>query len=247
MTLLAIFADVHANREALDACLADARARGAERFVFLGDLVGYGADPGYVVDLATQFSADGAIFVKGNHDAAIFETRNGMNDYARAALDWTRAQLNKPQKDFLAALPLTVELDETLFVHAEASRPERWNYVTHPIEAQRSLRATRKRITICGHVHRPQLYCEADRKLPVCHIPATGEKVLLAPDLKWLAVLGAVGQPRDENPEAAYALYDDERGVLTFLRTPYDIASAARKIRSAGLPDFLARRLEFGR
>jgi len=247
LTLLAILADVHANREALDACLAEARARGAERFVFLGDLVGYGADPGYVVDLAAQLNADGAIVIKGNHDAAILDPSDGMNAYARAACDWTRAQLSKTQKDFLAALPFTAELGEALLVHAEAAHPERWDYITHPIEAERSMRATQKRVTICGHVHCPQLYHQAERKLPVCRIPATGEPVLLAQDLKWLAVVGSVGQPRDEIPAAAFCLYDDERKLLTFVRASYDIEGAARKIRAAGLPEFLAARLYFGR
>lgn len=247
MTLLAIFADVHSNREALDACLAEARARGAERFVFLGDLVGYGADPGYVVDLVAQLRADGAIVIKGNHDAAIAEMRDGMNAYAREARDWTRTQLSKTQKDFLADLPLTAELGETLFVHAEAAHPGRWGYITHPIEAERSMRATQKRVTICGHVHRPQLYQAAGRNLPVCRIPAMGEPILLAQDLKWLAVMGSVGQPRDENPGAAFCLYDDERALLTYLRVPYDIEGAAGKIRGAGLPEILAGRLEFGR
>jgi diadenosine tetraphosphatase ApaH/serine/threonine PP2A family protein phosphatase len=247
LTLLAIFADVHSNREALDACMADARARGAERFVFLGDLVGYGADPTYVVDLVTQLHAEGAIVIKGNHDAAIGERRDSMNSYAREARDWTRGRLNKAQKDFLADLPLTEEVGETLFVHAEASRPEHWGYVTQPFDAERSMHATQKRVTICGHVHRPQLYHAVGRSLPIRHIPEPGEPILLAQDVKWLAVLGSVGQPRDEIPAAAYALLDDERAALTFLRVPYDIGAAAKKISAAGLPEILASRLYVGR
>jgi diadenosine tetraphosphatase ApaH/serine/threonine PP2A family protein phosphatase len=247
LTLLAIFADVHSNCEALEACLTAARARGAERFVFLGDLVGYGADPVYVVDLAMRLRAEGAIVIKGNHDAAITEMRDSMNAYAREACDWTRGQLSEAQKDFLADLPLTAELGETLLVHAEAAHPERWDYITHPFDAARSMRATQKRVTICGHVHRPQLYHAAGRNLPVCQIPATGKPILLAQDLKWLAVVGSVGQPRDEIPAAAYALYDTERVLLTFLRAAYDIEAAARKIRAAGLPEILADRLQVGR
>jgi diadenosine tetraphosphatase ApaH/serine/threonine PP2A family protein phosphatase len=246
LTLLAIFADVHSNREALDVCLAEARARGAERFVFLGDLVGYGADPSYVVDLVARLRAEGAIVIKGNHDAAIAETRGTMNAYARESRDWTRKQLNDAQKDFLAGLPLTAELGDTLFVHAGAAHPERWEYITHPIEAQRSMRGTQKRVTISGHVHRPQLYRET-QDLPVYEIPETGKPILLVPGHKWLAVLGSVGQPRDEIPAAAYALYDDQRGSLTFERAAYDIEAAAEKIRAAGLPEVLAARLNVGR
>jgi diadenosine tetraphosphatase ApaH/serine/threonine PP2A family protein phosphatase len=247
LTLFAIFADIHSNREALDACLTDARARGAERFVFLGDLVGYGADPGYVVDLVADMRNEDTFVIKGNHDAAIARTSDTMNSYAREACDWTRDQLNAAQKDFLAQLPLTADSGETLFVHAEASRPEHWNYITHSFEAERSMRATQKRVTICGHVHRPQLYIQKGQSLPVCRIPETGEPIMLAPECKWLAVVGSVGQPRDEIPDAAYALYDDARALLTFLRASYDIEAAARKIRAAGLPAILAARLHMGR
>jgi len=246
LTLVAIFADIHGNREALDACLARARAQGAERFVFLGDLVGYGADPGYVVDLVAQSQSEGAIVIKGNHDAGIADKSESMNAYARESLDWTRGQLSAAQKDFLAALPLTAELRDTLLVHSEAANPGRWAYITHPIEAARSMRATAKRVTICGHVHRPQLY-KAAAKLPELVIPSTDQRVAFADGQKWLAVLGSVGQPRDEIPAAAYALYDDERAILTFQRAPYDIDRAAGKIRAAGLPPILSARLYVGR
>jgi diadenosine tetraphosphatase ApaH/serine/threonine PP2A family protein phosphatase len=246
LTLLGIFSDIHSNREAFDACLAAARAEGAERFVFLGDLVGYGADPSYVVDRVAEVRAEGAIIVKGNHDAAIGAPRDTMNAHAREAILWTRTQLSGAQKEFLASLPLTAELGETLFVHAEASDPEHWIYITHPFEAERALRATPKRVTISGHVHRPQLYGQTGRGLPARHIPVTGDAVSLAPGRKWLAVLGSVGQPRDEIPEAAYALYDDERAMLRFLRIPYNIEAAAQKIRAAGLPEILAARLHIG-
>ncbi|MGB3282034.1 MAG: metallophosphoesterase family protein [Methylovirgula sp.] len=247
MTLLAVFADIHANREAFDACLAAARAQGAERFVLLGDLVGYGADPVYVVERAAQLRAEGAIVLQGNHDAAIGAPSDTMNAHARAAIAWTQAQLSSAHQGFLKGLPLTAELDETLLVHAEAAHPERWIYIAHPLEAERSLRATQKRVTICGHVHCPQVYHQARRSLPALHVPTAGEAVSLAPERKWLAVLGSVGQPRDDVPDAAYALYDKERALLTFQRVPYDIQAAAQKIRAAGLPEVLAARLHVGR
>ncbi|MGH6817452.1 MAG: metallophosphoesterase family protein [Methylovirgula sp.] len=247
MTLLAVFADIHANREAFDACYTAARAQGAERFALLGDLIGYGADPVYIVERAAQLRAEGATVLKGNHDAAIGVPSDTMNAHARAAIAWTQAQLNGAHQGFLRELPLTAELDETLLVHAEAAHPEHWIYITHPLEAERSLRATQKRVTLCGHVHCPQVYHQAGRSLPALHVPAAGETISLAPQRKWLAVLGSVGQPRDDIPDAAYALYDNERGLLTFQRVPYDIEAAAQKIRAAGLPEILAARLHFGR
>lgn len=246
MTLFALFADIHGNREALDACLADAQRRGAEKLIFLGDLIGYGADPAYVVDLVAERLRDGALAILGNHDAALIAGCDSMNSMARAAIEWTRRRLDKNQQDFLAGLPLTAERGDLLFVHADAAEPRRWTYVTSSSLAQRSLRATSRRVTFCGHVHRPQLYGAATFGLPSARTPASGVPMSLARSRKWLAVLGSVGQPRDENPAAAYAIYDDADGRLTFLRVAYDISAAAGKIRAAGLPDFLAARLFAG-
>jgi diadenosine tetraphosphatase ApaH/serine/threonine PP2A family protein phosphatase len=247
LTLLALFADIHGNREALDACLADAGARGAENFVFLGDLVGYGADPAYVVDLVAEKQRRGAIAVLGNHDAAVFGSVDSMNAVARASVDWTRQKLGKDRQNFLARLPLTAARDEALFVHAGAARPELWSYLTTSAQVAASLGATDKRLIFCGHVHRPQIYHAATPGLPGARTPEADKAIEVKGPAKWLTVLGAVGQPRDENPAAAYALFDEETEKLTFVRVRYDIAAAARKIYAAGLPEILAARLFVGR
>jgi diadenosine tetraphosphatase ApaH/serine/threonine PP2A family protein phosphatase len=250
--ILAFLSDIHGNREALQACLIDAAARGAEQYVFLGDLVGYGADPAYVVETVARFAEKGAIVVKGNHDAAVTSSTRDMNGYARAAIEWTKENLSSSQKVFLEALPLTASLGELLFVHGDAFAPAAWIYVMGPMEAERSMRATDHRVTFSGHVHRPQLarmplkegaHLESARSA----VPVSGLVNLLQRDMKWHAVLGSVGQPRDENPAAAYALYDDAAATLTFMRVAYDIAQAAGKIRAAGLPSVLADRLFIGR
>ena len=137
--LTAVLTDIHANREALDACLADARRRGAEQFAFLGDLVGYGADPAYVVDTVAEMRAQGAVVIKGNHDCAVTQTLEGMNSAARTAIEWTRTKLDATQKQFLANLPLMVSVGEVLFVHAEASHPAQWIYISRLLEAERSM------------------------------------------------------------------------------------------------------------
>ena len=210
--LIALFSDIHANREALDACLADARRRGAERFVFLGDLVGYGADPAYVVDLVAQLRREGAVVIKGNHDAAIGRPRDTMTSHARIAIDWTREQLDPAQKDFLANLPLSVSWGDTLFVHAEASHPAKWIYIAQTSEAERSMRAAEQRVTISGHVHRPRLYQMSEKTAAISIVPTTDVPIRLEKSHKWHAIIGSVGQPRDEIPTAAYALYDDAIG-----------------------------------
>jgi diadenosine tetraphosphatase ApaH/serine/threonine PP2A family protein phosphatase len=183
----------------------------------------------------------------GNHDAALVEGTAGMNAYARAAIEWTEGKLDSVQKAFLATLPISAEHGEALFVHSDASQPRHWIYVSSAAEAERSLVATQKLITFCGHVHRPQLYHMAPGKPAVCFIPSAGVGIPLARSRRWLAVLGSVGQPRDEVPSASYALFDDARGVLSYHRVPYDIETAAAKIKAAGLPAILSARLFIGR
>ena len=244
--LIALLADVHANREALEGCLAHARARRAGRFVFLGDHVGYGADPEWAVDTIRDHVSAGAVALLGNHDAAVGDGAGSMNAAAQAAIDWTRGRLDTAQRAFLAGLPLTFEDEDRLFVHAEATAPGKWRYVTAPEDASRSMRATHHRLTFCGHVHRPAIYSlSAVLKLTTFR-PVTGVAVPLLSQRRWLTVLGSVGQPRDGNPAASYAMLDTSRSEITFFRVPYDVEATAAKIRAAGLPDTLAERLRSG-
>lgn len=249
--ILALLSDIHGNREALQACLIDAASHGAEQYAFLGDLVGYGADPSYVVETVAHFAAKGAIVIKGNHDLAVTSPLRDMNAHARHAIEWTKNNLSEVEIAFLEALPLSASLGDVLFVHGDASDPAGWIYVMGPREAERSMRATQYRVTFSGHVHRPQLArmplkAESDLGSTRSAIPVARLTHLLERDMKWHAVLGSVGQPRDENPEASYALYDDTTATLTFMRVSYDIAKAAEKIRAAGLPSVLADRLFIG-
>jgi len=244
--LIALLADIHGNREALTACLADAGRAGAERYVFLGDLIGYGADPVWVVERVAEMVEAGAVAVLGNHDAAALSPTDSMNAAAAAAIAWTRTRLDAAHCAFLARLPLTVEDGERLYVHASASAPETWIYVMSAREAFQSFRATPHRLIFCGHTHHPALFNESARTLPHHHVPAGGTPIPLLGQRRWLAVLGAVGQPRDGNPAACYGLFDSARNRLTYVRVPYEVELAARKIRRAGLPEFLAARLTMG-
>ncbi len=245
--LTAVFADIHANREAFAASLADARRRGAERLVFLGDLVGYGADPDWVCDQVMEACAAGALALRGNHDSAIAETAPDMNADAMRAIVWTRTRLDAGQTAFLAGLPLEIDDGDTLFVHANAWAPESWGYVRSPMDAERSLRSTTHRLTLCGHTHVPALYHMAPLRPPGRHEPTANAMIPLATTRRWLAVLGAVGQPRDGNPAACYGLLRNAPAELTYVRVPYDVDTAARKILAAGLPEGLATRLAKGR
>jgi diadenosine tetraphosphatase ApaH/serine/threonine PP2A family protein phosphatase len=245
--LLALFTDIHANRQAFGACLDFARARGAERIVFLGDYVGYGADPEWTVETVMDLVDSGAMAVRGNHDNAIGTASETMNAEAQAAIEWTRGRLSAAQRHFLADLPLALEEEDRLYVHSEASQPEKWRYVQNSADAARSLAATDAHVTFCGHIHKPALYSMSSVAKVTSFIPTTGVPVQLFGGRRWLAVLGSVGQPRDGDPAAAFALFDTDANEITYCRVPYDAEAAAQRIRENGLPRWLADRLLVGR
>jgi diadenosine tetraphosphatase ApaH/serine/threonine PP2A family protein phosphatase len=244
---LAIFADIHANRQAFSACLDAARARGAERMICLGDIVGYGADPEWAVETVMNLVEDGAIAVVGNHDNAVVSSSESMNAEAQAAIEWTRGRLSAPQRRFLAELPLKHQDGDRLYVHSEASHPARWHYVRSTADAARSIEATDAHVTFCGHIHKPALYSMSAAAKLTSFIPTSEMPVQLLGGRRWLAVLGSVGQPRDGNPAAAYAMLDTKSQEITFCRVPYDVVAAADRIRANGLPHWLADRLLIGR
>jgi diadenosine tetraphosphatase ApaH/serine/threonine PP2A family protein phosphatase len=245
--LLALFSDIHANRQAFAACLDAARARGAQRLIFLGDFVGYGGDPEWVVETAIALIADGAVAVRGNHDQAISTPSETMNAEAQVAIEWTRDRLSAAQRRFLAELPFALEEEDRLYVHSEASQPERWRYVQGAPDAARSMIATSAHATFCGHIHKPALYSMSVTAKMTSFVPVAGVPVNLLKGRQWLAVLGSVGQPRDRNAAAAFALYDTATREITFCRVPYDVEAAAQRIRECGLPPWLAERLVLGR
>lgn len=245
--LIGLFADIHANRQAFTSCLAQARNLGAERFIFLGDYVGYGAEPDWTVSTVMELVAAGAVAVLGNHDSAVSNSREQLNAEAQAVIEWTRGELGLAQRRFLAGLPLTREAEGRLFVHADASRPQGWRYVVDAADAARSINATSAHVTFCGHVHRPALYSLSATGKMTAFTPTSGVSVQLLPGRQWLAVLGSVGQPRDGNPAASWAMLDTTKQEITWCRAPYDVDAAAAAILNKGLPIWLAERLFAGR
>jgi len=245
--LLAFFTDIHANRQAFGACLDLARARGAERIICLGDYVGYGADPEWTVEVVMGLVDRGAVAVRGNHDSAIGSRTESMNAEAQAAIEWTRGRLSATQRRFLAELPLALEEEDRLYVHSEASNPRRWRYVQDTSDAARSIVATDAHITFCGHIHQPALYSMSSTAKMTSFVPTSDVPVRLLGGRRWLAVLGSVGQPRDGDPAASFAMFDTSSREITYCRVPYDVETAAARIRQNGLPHWLADRLLVGR
>lgn len=243
----AILTDLHANRQALEAVLDHADRCQVQAYALLGDFVGYGADPGWVVDRVRDLCLAGAVAVMGNHDLATVQGPSpGMRPEPRQVIAWTRAQLDGSQLEFLSALPLTDETPQRLYVHANAWEPRDWGYVLTRADAVRSLHATASRLTFCGHVHEPRLFHLSPVGQAGDFTPTPGVPIPLLPQRKWLAIAGSVGQPRDGDPAAAYAVHDDEAATLTFWRVPYDHETAASRILAAGLPPALADRLAHG-
>lgn len=244
---IALITDLHANREAVESVLEHAQARGAQRWVFLGDYVGYGADPAWVVDAVRERVADGAIAVLGNHDQAVARGAAAtMRADARYVIEWTREHLNREQIDFLASLPPVVETSEALYTHANAWAPLGWDYIIGRSEAVRSMHATSAHYTFCGHMHEPRLYHLSSTGKAGEFTPTPDVPIPLPPHRQWLVVPGAAGQPRDGNPAACYAMFDDAARTLTYHRVPYDYDAAGAKIRAAALPQRLAARLVEG-
>jgi len=244
---IAILSDIHANREALEACLAHAQQHGASQFVFLGDFVGYNADPLWVLDVVMDYARRGSVVLRGNHDQAASGIEDKyLNDDARRCIEWTRTQLRAEHLQFLRELPLTAVDGNCLYAHANGWDPANFEYVLGPVEAARNMQVVRSRITFCGHMHEPVLYHMGLTQRVEVFYPVPGSPIPLSAARRWLAIPGSVGQPRDGNPAACYAIFDELSNLLTCWRVPYDHDAAAAKVRAAGLPERFARQLQYG-
>jgi len=248
---LALLSDIHGNIQALDACLHHARGQGAQRFAFLGDLVGYGANPGEVVERIRLLTEEGATVLKGNHDAMAVNPPTQVQTVGESTAQWTHDQLEAAQLAWLDALPLTMQHEKLLLVHASADAPHLWRYVYDERAATASLDAAAiwpdVRYVMGGHVHEQSLYFRGSTQTLMKFSPQSGVAVPVPPHRQWLGTVGSVGQPRDGKPLSMYAMIDTARWQLTFHRVPYDHYAAAAAILQAGLPTFLADRLERGR
>lgn len=248
---LGLLSDIHANLHALEACLEHAQRHEVQCLAFLGDMVGYGAEPAAVLDRIRQLQAEGASVIKGNHDAMAVCPPAYVSAIGDVSAQWTHQQLDAEQRQWLDGLPMTLQLDSTLLVHASLDAPAQWHYVYEARAAGASLDAAAQwpgaRYVFGGHVHLQTLYCRGLSPGLLMSTPRAGMALDVPAQFQWLATVGSVGQPRDGKTAAMYAIFDSERAQLTFHRVDYNYIAAARAIRRAGLPDFFADRLEVGR
>ncbi|HWY50210.1 MAG TPA: metallophosphoesterase family protein [Chthoniobacterales bacterium] len=237
----AIFSDVHANLEALEAVLADAHDNKCTHFVCLGDVVGYNANPHECVERIREMDCP---IVKGNHDeqASLVESSRDFNEMAEAAIQWTRDHLSDADKDWLRELKLQQQVHDFTIVHATLDSPEQWGYVFNNLDAAASFAYQQTSVCFFGHTHVPMAFVR-DEGVQREHI----EKLRIEPNKKYFINVGSVGQPRDADWHAAYCIYHIDDNVVEQRRLKYDLATAQKKIIDTGLPRLLAERLAIGR
>jgi diadenosine tetraphosphatase ApaH/serine/threonine PP2A family protein phosphatase len=240
----AILGDIHGNTDALNTVLADIGDKNIDKIICLGDIVGYGAEP---VECLRIIRGLGCDVIAGNHDWAAIEriSIDFFNAYAKAAAVWTREQLSKDEKEWLAELPLVLTYDDFSVAHGTFHQPEAFNYIQTVFDAQLSFEALKglgSKLGFIGHSHVPVGFFDSD---PITY--TLDQEIPVDPEQTIIINAGSVGQPRDENNQASYAIYDSEANAAWINRLDYDIDAAASKIRGAGLPEILAARLYHGK
>tara|TARA_R110000850_G_scaffold9196_32_gene34050 strand:+ start:605 stop:2389 length:1785 start_codon:yes stop_codon:yes gene_type:complete len=230
--LYAVFSDLHGNLPAWKAVLADMEEHGAETYICLGDIVGYGPKPQEVLDGVRSVTEN---IVLGNHDAAVCGRMDAsiFNDKAREIVEWTRSVLSEEAIAFFSEVPLTMDDSAgTLFVHAEIEDPGRFGYITDPTEAQANLAATTARLTFIGHTHTPAVFA-TNHQSEVSTQPA--QDFQMQSGCRYIVNVGSAGEPRDMDVRASYCLFDDQSGQIKFRRVEFDVEAYRSDVQAAGI------------
>jgi predicted phosphodiesterase len=237
-----ILGDIHANLEALEAVLEDMEKQGVKRYVSVGDLVGYGANPIECVDIVRGRLK--AVVTAGNHDFAAVDKLNidFFNAYARESALWTRKTLPDEHKTYIRSLKLVEYCDNFTVVHSTLYSPELFEYIQTSYDAHLSFEQQTTPLSFMGHSHVPVNFFK--RKNVSFNMDT---EVKIDENTKIMVNVGSIGQPRDENPDAVCVVYDSDESLIRVNRVRYDVEKAARKIVSSGLPEILAERLKYGR
>ncbi|MBI4242681.1 MAG: metallophosphoesterase family protein [Planctomycetes bacterium] len=236
-----ILGDIHANLEALQVVFDEMEKQGVQKYISVGDVIGYGANPQECVELLKKKNTS---IVAGNHDLAIAGRLDlaYFNTYAKAACLWTRQNMDKKLVEELGRLPMKITVDDFTVVHATLYNPEQFDYIQTSYDAHLSFLCQATKLCFIGHSHIPIVFYK--NKTVTSDFSTKIERIRAE---KILVNVGAIGQPRDENPDAVCTVYDSDTGLITIKRLKYQVEITCQKIIKAGLPSVLSERLKYGR
>lgn len=238
-----IFADIHSNLEAFEAVIESYQKEKIDAYFCAGDIVGYGANPSECIAKVKEMKA---VCVAGNHDWASAEkiSTDKFNDDAKEAINWTSAQMNDQEKEFLKRQMLVDHQKDFIFVHGTLNNPEEFNYLVDFYQLAHNLALMDRAICFVGHSHVPRIFIERAQGEVKEHKEFV---VNVESKCRYVVNVGSVGQPRDGNPQASYCIFDSTKKTIEIKRIAYDIKAATDKILKAGLPSKCASRLNLGR
>ena len=241
-----IFTDIHGNLEAFIAFLKFSQKHKIDHYLFLGDLVGYGASPNDIIQKIRTLKPISVI--RGNHDKAVCDINNvqTFNPIAASAIHWTRQEISKKNINYLCRLkmgPLIIN-DEITICHGAPFDED--HYIFGEFDAAEAFLHTKTPLCFFGHTHFPFVYTEKDHFVEGTFLTGNMNEIKIEKGTKYLINPGSIGQPRDRNPKAACAIYDSKSKKMKFFRLDYDITGAQKKIIDANLPPALAERLGVG-
>lgn len=241
---IAVLSDIHSNLEALDAVIGHASRQDVDRYVCLGDVVGYGANPNECISLL--LSLPDCPCILGNHDAAILDIPINMKHAARKAILWTRSVLTKSSMWYLREMEDVIHWENISFCHSNPYRPRNWYYVAEKTYISSSFARSKAKVIFVGHTHVPVAITRKNFFCIYIRSPEHSMVVPVAESNRQIFNGGSIGQPRDGDPRASYLIYDTSKSVIEFYRITYEVERAAQKILSLGLPEIFAKRLLTG-
>lgn len=241
----AILSDIHGNLEAFRKVIEYLNMESIDRYLFLGDIVGYGANPNECVDIIKNNYKYYSVL--GNHDAVMIKKHffSYYNPYAKKCLEWTYEVLSSENKQFLETLPITKVIDGIQLVHASPSSPNEWNYMTDIEDIRDNLDFIENFICFFGHTHRPAFYAY-DSMEDLLTFDNCIDIEIETDRFQYIINVGSIGQPRDGNPKTSFGIYDTNYQQIKIIRLEYDYRTASKKILEAGLPNIIAERLLIG-
>lgn len=240
-----IFSDIHSNLEAFEKMLSLKKVQEVDKILFLGDLVGYGANPEEIIDIFKGLQ--NVYSIRGNHDKVISELESSslFNPVAAFSAEWSKLHISPPNKQVLVDLKKGPMVVDRFITICHGSTFDEDYYVFSMFEAVESLKFMRTSIGFFGHTHFPIIYLLRNEKIDA--VPLTkNTKIKLDPNTRYLINPGSIGQPRDKDPNPSFVIFDSTKRDIQFIRFSYNIKKAQKKIRDAGLPEILASRLESG-